>query len=106
MEVFRVFLALGLTSFGGPVALLVVHPDPRRDKCEQAEAQLMALALNVCSGRLGPDCCAARDGSPVTVADTMAEADALLSDPARTVAGCTRAQALADAVNTGKALCD
>ena len=84
-----------------------MYPDPNNDKCEQAEAQFMALLLNICSNRLTRDCCIDTTLSPATtVDDAVAEIDALLSDPLRTFADCVQAQALADAINTGAALCN
>lgn len=83
-----------------------LHPQPENDKCEQAEAQLMAMALNLASGRVGPEAVVelgeiGGDGAPdVATAQELLEAvDALLADPARTREDCVLAQALADAFN-------
>ena len=84
-----------------------LHPNPSRDKCEQAEAQFAALLLNACSGRLDRACCIEADTtSGTTVGAAISEIDALLANPARTFEDCVRAQAIADAINTGAALCD
>jgi hypothetical protein len=84
-----------------------MHPDPSNDKCEQAEAQFMALLLNTCSGRLGRSCCIEIEGEDVeTVGDAIDLVDGLLSSRLRNFRDCVRAQAIADAINTGAALCD
>jgi hypothetical protein len=84
-----------------------LHPEPDSDKCEQAEAQFMALTMNVCSTRLGEDCCVEIPGESVTtVGEAVDVVDGLLSNPARTFRDCVRAQAIADAINTAAALCD
>lgn len=82
-----------------------LHPDPPNAKCEQAEAQFMALLLNVCSGRLGRFCCLDLDDSTATtVAQAIAEIDALLSGaPSRD--DCVLAQSIAAAINEAAALC-
>jgi hypothetical protein len=83
-----------------------LRPLPRHDKYAQAEAQFMALVLNVCSGRLHRGCCISTRLSPATsVGEAMAEIDTLLSNPNRTRADGVQAQALADAINSGTALC-
>ena len=79
---------------------------PNNEKCEQAEAQFMAMLLNICSGRLDRSCCV---DSELTAAATVGEAemeiDALLSNPDRSFDDCLLAQAMADSINTGEALC-
>lgn len=83
-----------------------LEPNPRNDKCEQAEAQFMALLLNACSGRLSEACCIDSPWSDAaTVGEAIAEIDALLSNPARTFLDCVRAQGLADDINTAEGLC-
>ncbi len=83
-----------------------LHPDPQNDKCEQAEAQFMALMLNTCSGRLQRACCMDSSFTPATtVGAAIDEIDALLSNPGRTFSDCVRAQAIADDINTSRALC-
>ena len=84
-----------------------LHPDPKNDKCEQAEAQFMALLLNVCSGRV--ETCNCIDDPALgqaTVGEAIDFIDALLSDPARTHADCVLAQSIADFINIGLTLVD
>jgi len=82
-----------------------LHPDPKDDKCEQAEAQFMALLLNVCSGRVAECNCVV---DPYLGETTVGEAadfiDGLLSDPDRTFEDCVLAQAIADRINNGLTL--
>ncbi|MCZ6688300.1 MAG: hypothetical protein O7H41_01730 [Planctomycetota bacterium] len=83
-----------------------LHPTPRNDKCAQAQAQFMALLLNVASERLIRGCCIDTGMSgAMTVGEAVTEIDALLSDPGRTREECVTAQSLADSINTGAALC-
>lgn len=83
-----------------------LHPDPKNDKCEQAEAQFAALLLNTCSNRLSRACCIdTRETTATTAGDAIDEIDLLLSNPARTFADCVLAQSIADAINTAAALC-
>ena len=78
---------------------------PVGKKGEQAEAQFMALLLNVCSGRV--ETCNCVD-DPVlgetTVGDVVVVIDALLSNPDRTFEDCVHAQAFADRINNGLTL--
>ncbi len=82
-----------------------LHPRPARAKCEQAEAQFMALLLNTCSGRLA-ECNRVEDSTLgyTTVGETIGHIDALLSNPARSFKDCVEAQAIADAINNGHSL--
>lgn len=83
-----------------------LNPDPSNDKCQQAEAQFMALMLNTCSGRASRSCCIdSTRTSATTVGAAISEIDALLSNPARTFEDCVTAQGIADDINTGHALC-
>ena len=94
----------GLSGVAGLCAQL--EPNPRNDKCEQAEAQFTALLLNRCSGRLSASCCVRLTNSAAaTVGEAIAEIDGLLANPARTFADCARAQSLAAAINEASALC-
>jgi hypothetical protein len=81
-----------------------LNPDPRWDKCEQAEAQFMALMLNVCSGRVATcNCVNDPDLGDTTVGDVIDVIDALLSgDP--TFDDCVLAQSVADRINNGDTL--
>jgi hypothetical protein len=80
-------------------------PNPNNDKCEQAEAQFMALMLNVCR-------CRVSDGTAVdsectsntTVLQSRTDADALLCNPDATHADCARAQCESEEINSGQAL--
>jgi len=83
-----------------------LHPQPNSDKCEQAEAQFMALELNACSGRLAPSCCTSSDREPSTVVEAVAEVDALLANPDRGFDDCVSAQAIADGINSGRTVAD
>jgi hypothetical protein len=82
-----------------------LHPKPRNSKCKQAEAQFMALLLNVCSGRVA-ECNAVVD--PVlgdsTVGDVIVLIDGLLSNGDRSRQDCVFAQAVADRINNGQTL--
>ncbi len=78
-------------------------PDPRNDKCEQAEAQFMALLLNICSGRVATcNCINDPDLGQTTVGEAAEFIDALLSNP--TFDNCVLAQAIADDINNGLTL--
>lgn len=82
-----------------------LDPFPNNDKCEQAEAQFVALSLNVCSGRVtGCNCVDDPHFGAMTVGDAIDLIDDLLSNPARTTEDCARAQSLADNINTGSIL--
>lgn len=82
-----------------------LHPNPKKDKCEQAEAQFMALLLNICSGRVETcNCIDDPDLGATTVGDAVDFIDALLSNPARTFADCVLAQSIADDINNGLTL--
>jgi hypothetical protein len=82
-----------------------LEPTPSTDKCEQAEAQLMALTLNVCRGRV-------LDAQPIqsdctnhaTVLESRLDAGALLCKPARSFSECARAQCESEEINSGEAL--
>ena len=82
-----------------------LHPDPRNDKCEQAEAQFMALLLNVCSGRVATcNCVFDPDLGDTTVGDAIEIIDALLV--LGTFDDCALAQSIAAAINEGLTLVD
>lgn len=82
-------------------------PSPRNEKCEQAEAQLLALLLNLASGRLSPCCCVVLpDGTTSTAGEVATAVDALLARPLRSFADCVRAQGMAAALNEAASLCD
>ena len=83
------------------------HPSKEDKKCLQAEAQFMAMLLNLASCRAGlcnlvddPDLGAMSAGE---VAELL---DGMLSHPNRTFEQCVRAQAVADRFNNGDTLVD
>jgi hypothetical protein len=83
------------------------HPPaaPGTRKCDKAEDQLMALALNICKAKV----CAAQAidsgcGPNDSVGASFDQADALLSDPARTDAACRQAECVAKEINNGHAI--
>ena len=80
-------------------------PNRRNDKCEQAEAQFMALLLNICSGRVAT-CNCIDDSDFDTVGEAADFIDELLSNPDRTFDDCQLAQAIADDINNGVSLVD
>jgi len=82
-----------------------LDPTPPNDKCEQAEAQLMALTLNLCRGRVqDPEPIASRCTTHRTVLESRADAGVLLCKPNRTSAECSRAQCESEEINSGEAL--
>jgi len=83
----------------------ILDPTPKNDKCSQAEAQFMALLLNVCSGRVAR-CNGVEDPDlgETTVGEVIDFIDLLLSDPERTRQDCELAQSLADMINNGLTL--
>ena len=82
-------------------------PDPKQDKCEQAEAQLMAASLNVASGRVAVcNCLDDPDLGVATVGEALSLADGLLASPGRSFDDCVLAQAIADRINNGATLVD
>jgi hypothetical protein len=82
-----------------------LNPDPPNDKCEQGEAQFMALMLNICKGRVAETVpIASSCTSNTTVGQSRAEADALLCNPNRDHATCTTAQCESEEINSGAAL--
>jgi len=69
-----------------------LDPDPPSDKCEKAEAQYMALMLNVCRGRLADAAAAhSRCDRSTTIGEARALVDTLLCDPARDSEKCSQA---------------
>jgi len=80
-------------------------PSPPNDKCEQAEAQLMALTLNFCRGRvLDAEPIASQCTTHRTVLESRLDAGVLLCKPNRTFADCQRAQCESEEINSGEAL--
>ena len=84
-----------------------LRPKSKKDKCEQAEAQFMALLLNICSGRVATcNCVDDPDLGEATVGEVADVIDFLLSNPDRTFEDCVLAQAIADRINNGLTLVD
>ena len=77
-----------------------LHPSPKKDKCEQAEAQFTALLLNLASGLIAECNCV----DATTVGEQADLIDGLLSNPARTREDCVLAQEIADQINNGTGL--
>ena len=83
-----------------------LNPQPRNNRCEKAEAQLMAAALNVASGRVAAcNCANDPDHAGGTVGEVLADLDARLANPARSSADCGLVQAVADRLNRGESDC-
>ncbi len=82
-----------------------LNPSPSSDKCEQAEAQLMSLMLNICRLRVaeGEGIQSSCSGH-TTVGQSRADADAQLCNPMRGQAACTSAQCECEEINSGRAL--
>jgi hypothetical protein len=82
-----------------------LEPAPSSDKCEQAEAQFVALMLNLCRGRL-------LEQEPIdslctesaTVGQSRSDADARLCDTHLDDASCTTALCEAEEIDSGRAL--
>jgi len=81
-----------------------LHPDPRNEKCEQAEGQFMAMLLNLASGRVPEDAAVSDpDASADEAAALAEEVDAILSG-APGFQECVLAQSIADDFNNGISL--
>jgi len=98
--------ACPFTSVGSTADLCArLSADPPNDACARAEAQLLALLLNVCRGRVDdtetirPSC-----GSETSVGAARARIEAQLCDPARSHAACADAACAAEEIDSGKAL--
>ena len=82
-----------------------LNADPSHDKCAQAEAQFMAILLNVCRSRV-------MDAQPIdsqctkheTVLQSRRDADSLLCNESRTFSECVVAQCESEEINSGLAL--
>jgi hypothetical protein len=84
----------------------VLEPSSQNnDSCGKAEDQLMVLALNICRQRvcassgIDSDC-----GNNGTVAQSLAQSDAIFDDPSRTTATCNLGECLDKEINNGHAL--
>jgi len=82
-----------------------LYASPAGDKCEQGEAELLALQLNVCRLRVDDDQAAEakKCTSQTSVGGIRAEADSLLCSPARDENMCMTARCECQAVNEGRA---
>jgi len=75
------------------------------DKCAQAEAQFIAALLNLCKHRLSlAEEIISQCGDNTTVAQSLLEANAILSNPARTAADCVTAQCESQELDSGAAI--
>jgi hypothetical protein len=94
----------GITTVSEVCAIL--EPShPNADNCGKAEDQLMTLALNICKQRVCPsNGIDSSCGNNVSVAQSLAESDAILADPDRTNAECDHAECLDKEINNGHAL--
>jgi hypothetical protein len=84
----------------------VLEPSsPNNDKCGKVEDQLMTLALNICKQRVCPsNAIDSACGNNGTVAQSLAESDAILDNPSRTTEQCNQAECLDKEINNGHAL--
>jgi N-acetylneuraminic acid mutarotase len=78
---------------------------PNASACDNAEDDLMVLALNVCRARV----CTAQNinsqcGNNRRVGQSLSQSDAILSSPSRTAEACADAKCLDDEINSGRAL--
>ncbi len=80
-------------------------PKPKKNKCEQAEAQFMALLLNRASERVTDcNCLEDPDTSSTNLGEAIDHIDSLLSNTGRSFHDCVEAQAIADRINNGVTL--
>jgi uncharacterized repeat protein (TIGR01451 family) len=87
------------------VCAILEPSQPNNDKCSKAEDQLMTLALNICKQRVCPsNAIDSSCGSNGTVAQSLAESDAIFDNPSRTTAQCDHAECLDKEINNGHAL--
>jgi subtilisin-like proprotein convertase family protein len=95
---------LGITTVSEVCAIL--EPShPNADNCGKAEDQLMTLALNICKQRVCPsNALDSACGNNASVAQSLAESDAIFADPYRTDAECDHAECLDREINNGHAL--
>jgi len=81
-----------------------LHLTPEDLQCEMAEQQLMSLLLNRCRYRVcDAQAIDSECSDHVTVGESVAHADALLSNPARTFDDCAHAECEAQEINSGAA---
>jgi hypothetical protein len=80
-------------------------PDPPNDACAKAEADLLALELNVCRGRVSEsDPIHSSCGSGTTVGVALERLEAVLCDPSVTPAQCRQASCGSEGLAFGRAL--
>jgi uncharacterized repeat protein (TIGR01451 family) len=87
------------------VCAILVPSQPNNDSCSKAEDQLMTLALNICKQRVCPsNAIDSACGNNSSVAQSLAESDAIFDNPSRTTATCNQAECLDKEINNGHAL--
>jgi len=92
----------GITT-AAQVCAVITSNQP--SKCDKAEGDLMALALNVCHQRVCPDdSLTSQCGSSTSVGQSYGLVDAAVSSPSRTNATCNTASCFATEINSGTAL--
>jgi hypothetical protein len=83
----------------------VLYPNPENDKCEQAESQFMGALLNRCKTRLyNGEAIVSSCSTHMTVGESIAHADSVLSKATRTKQECTHAQCESEELNSGAAI--
>jgi hypothetical protein len=98
------------STFGGistvaQICAVLEPSQPNNDKCSKAEDQLMTLALNICKQRVCPtNGIDSSCGNSESVAQSLAESDAIFDSPSRTTAQCDHAECLSKEINNGHAL--
>jgi hypothetical protein len=95
----------GITTAAQVCAVLNPSHNANASACAKAEDWFMALALNICKQRVCPqNTIDSMCGNNQTVGQSLAQADALLSNPSRTDAQCWDANCLSSEIDTGHAL--
>jgi uncharacterized repeat protein (TIGR01451 family) len=94
----------GISTVSDLCAVLMPS-QPNNDSCGRAEDQLMTLALNICKQRVCPsNAIDSAYGNNSSVAQSLAESDAIFADDGRTTATCNHAELLDREINNGHAL--
>jgi len=98
-------LTFGSVATVADICTVIQPSQPNNDKCQQSEDDLMVLALNICKARVCPvQGIDSQCGSNTSVAQSLAETDAIFSDPARNFDTCQHGKCLDEEINTGRAL--
>jgi len=98
------------TTFAGistvaDICDVLMPSSPNNDSCGKAEDQLMTLALNICKQRVCPiNAINSACGTNSSVAQSLAQSDAIFDNPSRTTASCNQAECLDKEINNGHAL--